>query len=360
MQTLLSEPIKHYSVLSDPTMERLMKQQRRSIDTLVKSYHTLGTAVNGSHLLVKVLNSLTLNIDSDPVTVYSQTQDNYISVANAVGITTLTNQADPVKGLFYDKSYDYLICDNRMSIAEVLTVDADNWVDLQPVQVKYQPYILPLWHMPKGGKEKAKYFSVIGIDIPGLMVMYAGWYQTNLKRELGSRETVEQFVGRYVLPGMLYSQQDVSNWNRLADLYTEDEIERLDSSPLIHVTDYDDEISQRIEKMGDKIILRDMYPQDIPTNFTSVNTDKTLYEALPNIDIADTQASYPVVSLAWAPYVNLLLIMSLSNTHKGKLAILAKRMVRRVRGQKVLNKLKPLNVRELFSMYYINIRQLLL
>ena len=338
--------------IKDPILEKLLSKQYTSINKVIREYYRpYGPAVNSSHPLIRLIYSFTFSADSDVVDVFSKVTDRADEYASDIHLSTGSNYGVPLECVFYPECVEYVASVRNMSIADALDLDESNWVDLKPVTVLQHPYLLPLHHLPKGGGRPMRY-SVLTVDIPMLASMWVMWSKANQKLPSEDRQNVEQFVGRYVLPNMLYDQQNITLLNRARVAVSLGEHIDLPSTPPIAATNYDAQITSAVSGLTTKVIAK-AYPlagalKQLPTLTPGVS----MADTLPNMNAADTQANYHVRFIAWLSYVELAVFLCIDHKNLRAYEARLKAVRRLLRSRGVLRKLSNSYVRDIVGSQY--------
>lgn len=343
---------------SSPLLERLLRQQQTSIELAIDYYRVFGKAVNGSHPIAKLIYSFTFPAEDNNEAIFAGASDNRYELASAVGITTSVNKKEPINSIFYPECNEYLVADNRLSFRDVLYLKGDDWMDLSPIRVIYQPYRLLAHHYPVGGT-KGDNFAVLGIDIPMLAVMYTNWQRNNRLRPEDMREGVEHFVGRYVLPNMLYSQADTILLNIIGNLVNNNKQDLYKFRPAFHITTYEDSIEGAVEKLSKKIDVATLKPMDFLAMFPNAKMDGTLLDTYPTIHAADTLANYTVRFIAAIGYVDNALAWLEDSAFLTPMANRLNRIIRNVNNRGTIRGISNSNVRYLIDDMYKRIQLIL-
>lgn len=205
------------SVSKPPGFNYIARIYNREIQTIVNYYNSRAFYLNNTNILVRILNSFTVPIESsiDRYVEMATTRGPYI--AKHFGITSEINFGKIHEGTFYgDKVKEiYLYNENYFS---PFTIGKD-WQSLRPVTVLDHPISDLKLLLPNGKvNSTAEGTATIAIDIPMLLTQYRYFLleqQYNSESVLGANH----FVYKYVLPNMLYSHIDIVLMNRLMNLY---------------------------------------------------------------------------------------------------------------------------------------------
>jgi len=220
---------------------------------------------------------------------------------------------------------------------------------------------LPLWWMPHTSRSTDMLgYSVIGIDIPALSVMCLGWLKENAKRDFTERETIGQFIGRYVIPNMLISQHNTVLYNRIEDIASNDILHKeLESRPLVYVVDYDDVIHAGLTKAVKQIQNTHMSPSEALDQIPSTVKDITLLQTVPKPPYIEVPNTFITDMLIQTPYVLTSLKLVPDYKHKGTLGNKAKAVLRTIRGQHVFHSIKEQTANEDIVIRFTEIRFML-
>lgn len=218
MYTLLNERVAPAKgIVSFPEFTYVKNGLSRNLETAVNYYRANPMAVNSSHLLVRLLQSISIPFGEDVIIYKDRVTDLALNLAMSLGLTSPIATGKTFDGVFYGKgSSEILIAhieefDPRLSIT--------NWQNLQPIRVLKHPRTDVAMLLPNGevyGRESG--LSVIAINIPMLACQYRQFcIQTALSKD--TPLSVNQFVHMFVLPNMLSSQLDVAILNRTYALF---------------------------------------------------------------------------------------------------------------------------------------------
>ena len=219
-----------YSLFSNPTRAlaghivapRFNDAEKRIVEDVEKviSYHRNGTFFSKTdHLLVRLINQMDVPLSYDLDRYYEVATARALSVANSLRLTSSINVGDWFNGVFYHGSKEIILAytndDNPVELIK-------DWRNLQAVKVLECPVSNLAYMLPDGRPHNIEEgLVVIGIDIPMLMIQFRGFVTLQLQRQARGEDTnlgIRDFVGKYVIPNMLYSQTDLAIHNRLFNL----------------------------------------------------------------------------------------------------------------------------------------------
>lgn len=223
-----------------PRIEYSHRLLQESLERAKTHYRENVSAVKGSHLLVKLIQSVAI-----PLTVELQeylwlVSDLAPKVARPFKIGTYTIPATvrPDTTFYGPKCHELIQL--RTGYYEL----GQPWREVAPVRVKVHPRTdLSMVRLTGKARHDESGLAIITLDLEALMYMYRGWYEEqNLQTQ--ERGTIQQFVARYVLPNMLDSHLDVVWFNRLVSRvfsYTIDKTVRVPSLSLPPLDTYSEE-----------------------------------------------------------------------------------------------------------------------
>jgi hypothetical protein len=191
-----------------------------SVIELMMYYNHYGTHLISNHILFKILYNLA-NYSGSTLDRVRKVRSDIDNINQAMGITSYTKSGYVHTNTFYTKECLLVSCEFE-PIIEVKS----NWMEYRPVRVLTHPsthlhYLLP----PMGNDIRTIGNTIVGIDLPMLMAMFHRWGIEDNKRSKGNRESIEDFITKYVLPGMLPEHYDIVLRNRYYKLATNGSID---------------------------------------------------------------------------------------------------------------------------------------
>lgn len=194
-----------------------------SLNRAIEYYQGNSTYLNNNHLLIRLVTSLTFDVGTPLDIVYRSISSNSDKIAHSLGITTDVNSGKIFTKELYTSNCAFISTtySNPLSIP--------HWKHIRAVRVMTHPHTTLNLVLPNRlhSLDDSDY-SVVGIDIPLLAVQYQQWVLTQEAKTILERDTVAQFVLKWVLPGMLKEQIDISLRNRFTNIAlgtTRDEVE---------------------------------------------------------------------------------------------------------------------------------------
>lgn len=192
---------------------------RRNLGTTLSYYRKNPTAVKSNHLLVRLLQSITVPQSQHLLRYYDNVDAIALNLSMALKMTSSIYRGEVFQGVFYDEdSTEILIAHNEyFDIHEAHR----NWMNLAPVQVLRHPRSdLGLGILDGADHGIESGLAVISINVTMLAVQYRA-FRLNEQTLTGDNDTqrsVMQFVRMYVLPNMLPSHLDMALFNRIDHL----------------------------------------------------------------------------------------------------------------------------------------------
>ena len=214
------DPDHSVSVHSPPNWKLIHEGLSRNLAKVIHYYRRSPIAVNSSHLLVRLLHSITVPQSQEISRYYDNVDAIALNVAMALGLTSSIYTGRVHNGTFYGKGNSEII------IAHNDYFDYqwahDNWKTLQPIKVVRQPRSDLMLNVPDGrntGVEEG--VVVVTINITMLAIQYRAFRLEEARFSMISGEnqrSIYQFIHMYPLTNMLFSHMDSVIFNRLRNL----------------------------------------------------------------------------------------------------------------------------------------------
>jgi hypothetical protein len=232
-----------YGHIQFPYFDYLARSYQAEIAKVKAYYRTRPRRVGNTHLLVRLLNSLTVPSYYETESYVSATTARAPYLARALKLTTEISQGELFSGEFYGAGSTEIILSTD-EYFDPFEAEKD-WTDLTPVQ----PLLHPrgdLSLVPPYGEatSEGSGLSVIAINLPMLALQYRSYLKTLKLQNPDDPDYLNPayFVHRYVLPNMLPRHVDLTLFNRYARLYSNQPVGKalIDLPFAIH--DYGDRI----------------------------------------------------------------------------------------------------------------------
>lgn len=219
MRTLFNlKPPSEYGVLRSAHWPYVRDGLRRNLEVILRYHRRNPQAVQGSHILVRLLGSITVPHSLQLDRYFENVDAGTFNTANALKFTSPVSTGKIFKGLFYGPGCHEIYIGHN-DFFDIVEADR-NWMNLQPIQVLRHPRSDLMMNLPDGSDVSSETgLVVLSINIPMLAIMYRAFcrYEEQSVPE-GSRLSVYHFLRMYVLPNMLPSHLDVALFNRIDNL----------------------------------------------------------------------------------------------------------------------------------------------
>jgi len=282
-------------VVRPPGFELIQRTYQREITTIVNYYNNRVFAVQGNHLLCRLLMTASVPVEYDIERFMEVISARSPYVAKHFRFTSDIDYGVFHDGVFYGPGNKELIFYNEDYFNPFDAVQ--NWKALQPIKV-LSHQISDFGLLLPDGKNAStgQGFCAISINVPMLLCMYRGFLMDQSARLDSKGESqgllgVTHFVHMYVLPSMLYSHIDYVIMNRMYNLYHDIDMSRATRKHAFLVVDYGDkmdnvlrEILKRLEDYKGSYYA---YLQNIPSIF-----EKDMQVSLIMPDMARTRQAW--------------------------------------------------------------------
>jgi hypothetical protein len=188
----------------------------QNVEKIEHFYQDYPIAVNGSHLLVRLIQSVNISRNLSFDRYIANCSARSLNVAQALKITSALGKGQIWDGVFYGNGTNEIIIahDTLFPIQDVHA----NWKEYHPVTVLQHNQTNTALMLPDGRVSSTdKGVAVIAINIPMLMAMYYRFNEEQDAAELAgkNRRSLYQFISSYALGGMIRSHLDNVVLNRL-------------------------------------------------------------------------------------------------------------------------------------------------
>lgn len=273
MYSLFSSPQRSYQgTISDYPLNNAFRRLREDTERVV-SYHHHGTFFTDSdHLLVKLINTIAPPLSYEDYRYVEASDSRSLFVSNTLQLTSSINYGKWHTGVFYPGCLELIIAYQEEHDLEAATL---NWQTLCPVQLLESPVSNLKLLVPNGKRNNLETgLVVVGIDLTLLMIQYRAFClneRVKLENDRDDLLNTKHFVGKYVLPNMLYRQTDLAIFNRLSNLISGAPMgEGLQKHPF-YITDYQSQIDKQLTIFQERLENSDRtfenYLEQIPWCF---------------------------------------------------------------------------------------------
>ncbi len=277
----------------------------------VKEYYIgLKRAVPSNHPIVTLLNSM--NIPSNSFDDYKYSAQ---ILAYEVGASLNMGSFSYVRGWqsrswFYgDLIREYI----HIKDSDFADIYAD-WTKLEPVTVDYHPRS-DVSYLALDGKNMTNEigYAVITIDPVMLIHQYKKWRESQKPVPVGERQSVMQFVGMYIIPGMMRSHLNVAFINRISKMLKGEMPELPIRKNLTALAETINQIDSICSEIADKLCNMESTLSDISKSIpvpygTDLSTITTISKEPPTIATKQYRA------LRSLPYMELLVSIDVHST----------------------------------------------
>jgi len=344
----------NYPIQAYGKFDYLKKKYRENLKKTKEYYYHKEEAVDNRHLLNKIINDLTPNIEHNDIIDYLR----IVSVSAELyskqhGIVSNINFGNILSNVFYGKNSREILLYTSTEI-DIFTIE-ENWKDLTSVRVIYHedtdmfiPRPIPLNYVPGS-------LVVMEIDIILLLLQYRCWYLERLSLDMSTNINI--FISQIVMTNMMDNILDIALVNRYNYIsrgvvpYKD-----INNHPFLLI-DYTDKLDDVI-----KTIIRDNKNKSIPL--------ERLLKSLPAIaestvnDVLHIRHKYYTMQSKWVlwvsrvSYIDMFLhIIGVRGIRRNKdilnkLPVVLKRLER----SSVLNKILDENT---YKKFYIEIEDIL-
>lgn len=190
---------------------------KRNLGTVIRFYRKNPMAVQSSHFLVRLLQSITVPHSHNLERYYDNVDALALHVSMALKMTSSIAQGRIFDGIFYGQGNPEIIMAHNESF-DIFEAHR-NWQNVCPVRVlRHAKSDLGL-NLPDGTKSGSESgLAVIAVNIPMLAIQYRAFRlneQMLVEGRDESQRSIMQFIHMYVLPNMLFSHLDMAIFNRL-------------------------------------------------------------------------------------------------------------------------------------------------
>lgn len=350
MYRLFNKPIVNRGEICSPNMARLRNIIYSHSEYQQNIYREHGIYVPSNHIFIKLLYMLASYIQvSDNIE--RVITDNITEICSALKITS-----SYTKGAIRSK----VLYTTKCAILSTTFNDGGtDWRLLRPIRCLNHPFTsLESYTPPIGKKIVNEGFSVLGIDLVMLGIQFNQWMLYNNAKPDIEKESIPQYVSKFILPNMLPEQMDIALRNRLLAISKNESINNL-RTDRSYVKAYQRDIDIEIHRVLAKINTRSI-PYWSSLNQVPMIYSQTFITAIPKeIDELSTY-SYWLILLAYIDWVYIgLSIVELDHRSTNGLKIILKRIDRFIDTTKVLN-IIPEYLQEYFNTRYDLVKTLIL
>ncbi|QAX96062.1 hypothetical protein [Vibrio phage vB_VmeM-Yong XC32] len=205
-------------------LNRVLQLQAKNIAVAETYYQNQYVPTDMTNPLIRLCYRFNWELTTEPVNYYNRAKEEMQELCLNTGITSSANEGDIFEGLFYGENVKTVMVAEADAARRNRILSQPRWKDIRPVRVLTRPGVKGSYVRPDL-IEYNEGHCVISVDIPALAYMFRGWIEDNLKLPVEQQKQPFHFVCHYVLPSMMWSQQDATLINSLvigADAWKED------------------------------------------------------------------------------------------------------------------------------------------
>jgi len=331
MYAILKPSHTNRGLVSLSKLNRVSDMMRTQIERVQDHYRGRLQAADGNHPLVRLVYSFIFSPTQEPMSVYEWAVENEVELAQAVGFSNANQHRKPLESVCYPDCEEFWVTHRPSHVRMTFNGSEEILLNTHPITVLYQPYIAPAHYVPKGGKG-SRHWAVIGVDIPALALMYQAWMRYNTSLSDGERQSIEQFIGSYVLPSMLESQANTVRLNMLL-AYIGAPVPQIHERSTLGMTDHTDELKDILYDIATDTASRNYPLGYIYRLIGAIEEGRTLLDAFPHIAAPEVFPLYTCRYLAAIPWVYLATMVEMSPSDGKEYGQRVRAMARQVRAR---------------------------
>lgn len=222
----------------------------KSLSSFTNYYRDNPTSVKSNHILVKLLQNITVSQSLDVNNYYNAVDAMADNLSMAMGFTSSIFKGKIFNNIFYgNNSNEVIIAIDQPFSAEY----ADkNWKTVSAVRVlRHDRTNLAM--NPLRGEDKYKSeIAIITINIPLLAIQYRAFRNVENNKQDDNTKSAMQFIAMYVLPNMMASHLDHAIVNRFKNLVLGAPNDSFRSTTPFYQTDFTPRVDKVLEELVSK------------------------------------------------------------------------------------------------------------
>jgi hypothetical protein len=234
-------PKKEYGVVKLPEWKAVQDGLKRNLVAMLSHYRHASYSVAPDHLLVQILQSISVPLSLNSERYYSNISINALPVANSFQLTTPFGSGKIFRGVFFNKSIQEVIIgfDEGFNMEKVEA----RWQDVTPARVLRHPFTNLNLQVPNGRFSSSEMgLAVVAVNVSLLAVQYRCFRNAEQNKQKANPEyvqrNIQQFIYMYVLPNMLESYLDYALFNRMNALWLERSVDNAGTREALHMPAY--------------------------------------------------------------------------------------------------------------------------
>ena len=219
MFTILNDdPVVFKGTLAIPTVDYLINYIEEDYKAYLDFFRPANHNVPSNHLLVRLLQSITVSYDTNIFSYIGRVQDLALDLSQALKITSSQSVGHTTTNVFFPSDVEEIIVANTDDF-DVLEAEG-NWMSLTPIKILTHP--IPSVDFPRlWGIEEPSYggVAVISINIPMLAFQHRQFCKSEEALGVEANHTLAQFLTAYPLANMIPSFINIGYFNILNNYF---------------------------------------------------------------------------------------------------------------------------------------------
>ena len=325
-----------------PQLEFAIRGLAQELEKILGYFEKNPTATSSDHILVKVIQSLSVPFGSDVNIYRDKVEEQAADLSMHFKFTSNLARGNIFDGNFYGRGTpEIIIATNGDFDPEAATKD---WRKMEPIRVlrhsRTSLYFDPIRPAPLDGETG---IAVIELDIPKLAVQYRAWRldPSSYKRD-DSPRSIMQFLCSYPLPKMIASHLNLAIFNRLASWRKAIVPSMSNASFPFYVPNWYSRLDEELLKLNDQLDRQRGDFLQVLTNIPAVSVESTL-EAIRLPKILATRYVQWAFTITRLPVIEFLLLQADQNSiqRNGTALNAIRRELREMRNDRALQYAMP-------------------
>lgn len=253
-----------------PQFDYLKRKCQHEISKVIEYFHGRDRAINNSNIFSRIISMCVDDIFASPIDILKRVEFEAPHYAKHFYLVNNNSVGTVFKNIFYTSSRE-VICYVTSPI-NLFTLQSD-WKYQQPLRIVYSNNTnLDYYLLDKTKNTDSKIpepITVVELDIPLMCLMYYFWCKERLDHGFSTNPNV--FVYRYLLPNSLYSNIDITIFNRFMKITTNTKIEDARWRLPISITDTTSMIDTYLKWIDKYIGQKVMKLEEFLINFKAIN-----------------------------------------------------------------------------------------
>lgn len=235
-----------YAQLKYKYFDFLKRTYSIEINKVVQYFRNENFIIENNHILNRVLQQILPPLNNNMSSFLDSLYDTSTSICRNLQLSTDVSVGNYSHNEFFTGgSIELIIVANE----PFNMFDSDNWESMVPVKFILHPNNNLDLYPPFGNETSiGDKLSIIQVDPIKLAVMYRYYYLHNIGISNNFLNT-KQFIAKYVIPNMLYSQADISLFNRYVSVFNEIPIKDNTNRLPFPILKYQDQVDSVISKL---------------------------------------------------------------------------------------------------------------